>query len=285
MIKSPIDLLSDWDKSRRFFNLENLCNTRFFCCTCGDGHIIIDPMSKSEKSPEVQSQQCKYENNILSYINLFGVCSNPTCRAVSSISGYTELNYIQSFGCFCYPDIDCSCADNKREVDEAKYIIITNFYPSPQLSPIPTNIPSKLNLIIRQSFDFYWQNPATSTDILRGGVETLLDDQEIPRHTKTSSGRNKIIPLHDRIDKFEKKILEPQRRRGGVNRYLSSLSIDPDDGYSDYAKHLSQKLHNVRILGNQSVHESKKVYTDRPEDERYFLALRNFISAIFDAYF
>ena len=172
----------------------------FLCPTCSVGTLTCDKNSIIEVEPEyskIGQQDDSWEPDwITKRFSAHLICNRPKCGEISLMIGNVPMVE--------YLDSEYGWA--LQEVYEPKAI-----YPTPLYFAIPSDTPNKIKEALKESFSAYWQDKNASMNKVRIAIELILDDQGILQQKKAKSGKVVNMKLHERIEVFEKKLMEPAK--------------------------------------------------------------------------
>lgn len=161
------------------------------CPRCGGGHLrlVRDSLYScptGDTNEESSEAHFEIEMGVLRFTAMLK-CDNDRCRESSVVAGtgYVEdWSYeIQDYREFYVPDYVC---------------------PSPNLITIPPKSPIEVTKEIKQAFVASWGDCSAAGNRIRVAAERLMDSIKIPK-TTTKNGKRKLLSLHSRIDKAQKK--------------------------------------------------------------------------------
>ncbi len=163
------------------------------CPTCNKGVLRLqkNTFQKQEirRSREARSYD-EWEPEWIEYIyNCLLLCSNEECKenVLSCGTGFVYLDFFEDD----YGDSDCTYTD----LFLPKY-----FEPHLRFINIPSNCPSKVSLLLCDSFKVLFLNPKAALNSVRSAIEELLSELNIKRFSKNTSGKQRLLTLHERID-------------------------------------------------------------------------------------
>ncbi len=167
-------------------------------------------------------------------------CTNIDCGQHVHLTGKTgvELDIVE---------------DEDFEVRQAwvSHLKILSAHPSPPLLPLTDKLPLSLRQALKSAFPLYWTDQSSCINRLRTCIELLLDNQKIPRETKTKKNKTRRIGLDQRIKQFGKtyknsKYLDGLKQIGnlGTHHYNKINHSDVLDSL-DIIYHVLQDLYDI----------------------------------------
>ena len=135
---------------------------------------------------------------------------------------------------------------------------IESAYPAPFVFPLSEKLPNKLSLALKSSFPLYWTDQSACLNRLRTAVELLLDDQNIPRITRTKKGNERRLNLDQRIKLFAQNsnlldCLDGLRNIGNLatHDYNKVRHEEALDAY-DVIQHVLREIYDLDDIKNKS---------------------------------
>jgi hypothetical protein len=193
---------------------------RWLCPRCGKGHLALKPESvvflpsaagyaRLSEDPEDRGNDLELRFSALLQ------CDYNGCQESASVAGIGLEKETYESG--------------RRELYAVFFPTYVN--PSPDLFPIPTAAPAKLQMNIRSAFVLSWGDYDACLNRVRLCLETLLDLVSIPR-SSGKGGTRQPLNLHRRIEMAHsrfpgmKPFLMAAKHLGNAGSHLSGLKKD-----------------------------------------------------------
>jgi hypothetical protein len=116
-------------------------------------------------------------------------CSNKKCKDIATVCGEVRTDVYQT------PPVG--------DYVEDKIYIPLFVNPPPLVFGLPDELSEKIRFMIQKSFQMFWSDIDACANQIRKVVEEILSDQKVPR-SRRAEGKLQRIPLHDRIDAYQK---------------------------------------------------------------------------------